>query len=116
VAIVGGFLVAAIGGAIVVAVLLRRHETPVVAPLPVETASPVAASLALPDPAPPVSASVPSAEPSAEASAEPPPEPSVTAVVPAPTALPQTAIRPPFPAGAPVPARPSKSDLLRSRE
>ena len=139
VALVGGLLAMAIGGAVVGAVVFRPPEPLAAAPLPVETPSPPVAPPLLPEPAAPVAASATASaapQPSETASAVPTeappsaappaveaakalgaaaPPPAVTYVPPV-TAPSLETTPPPIPAALPAPKRPSKSDLLRSRE
>ena len=138
VALVGGLLAVAIGGAVVGAVVFRPHEPLVADPLPVATTSPPVPTALPPEPAVPVPTSVtasaapqpsetasavpteapPSAAPpaieSAEASGAAAAPPAVTYVAPV-TAPSLETTPPPIPAALPAPKRPSKSDLLRSR-
>lgn len=139
VALVGGLLAVAIGGAVVGALVFRPHEPLVSDPLPVETTSPPVATALPPEPAAPVATTITasaapqpsetasampteaplSAAPPAVESAEAPgaaaPPPAVTYVAPV-TALSLETTPPPIPAALPPPKRPSKSDLLRSRQ
>jgi serine/threonine-protein kinase len=139
VALVGGLLAVAIGGAVVGAVVFRPHEPLVSDPLPVEITSPPVAAALPPEPAGPVATTItasaapqpsetasavpteapPSAAPPAVESAEVPgaaaPPPAVTYVAPV-TARSLETPSPPIPAALPAPKRPSKSDLLRSRQ
>jgi hypothetical protein len=139
VAIVAGFFTVAIVGAVAVALLLHPREALVVEPTAVETTAPPSAVVPV-APREPVAAVVPaSAAPlpsetagtapteaptveapstaSVEASAAPPPpEPSVALVVPVATVTSSVTTAPPVPAVLPAPKRPTKTDLLRSRE
>ena len=139
VAIVAGFFTVAIVGALAVALLLHQREALVVEPTAVETTAPPSAGVpvapreavaavvpASAAPLPSETASVaPSEAPTVEApstasveasAAPPPPQPSVATVVPVATVPSSVTTAPPVPAVLPAPKRPTKTDLLRSRE
>lgn len=136
VAFVGGLLAVAIAGAAIWAFVLRPRDAALDEPLPAETTSAAAVTPPAPEPPPSVTAAATASaapEPTETASAAPSaavPEPSAAAEPPAPSIAPSvvpssaptappvaSAVAPPRPPVAlPAPKRPSRTDLLRSRE
>jgi serine/threonine-protein kinase len=110
VAIVGGLLTVAIGGAIAGVLLSRPRDAVVMDPPPAETTSTSAAS------PPPLETAAAVPEPTEEPTAAPSSTPPAAVSAAAAAETPSTPITPVTPVTMPASRRPSKSELLRSRE